>query len=107
KQELKSGENKSLTTDRVVLAPGTPKEIKTIRWIYTQFIKGQEIADITRDLNLRRVPWQDGKPWNLYAVRQILTNLKYAGWATWALTTQKLHSKVRPNPPEQRVLRPH
>src|SRR5207248_10819301 len=46
KQELKPGENKSLTTDRVILVPGTPQEMRWIRWIYAQFIKGQEVIDI-------------------------------------------------------------
>jgi DNA invertase Pin-like site-specific DNA recombinase len=106
KQELKRGEAKSLTTDRVILVPGTPLEMKWIKWIYSEFIRGEETTDIVKQLNLRKVPWQDGKAWNLYGVRQILTNPKYAGCNAWGLRSQKLRSRVRYNPREQWVLKP-
>jgi hypothetical protein len=31
-------------------------------------------APICRELNLRSVPWQHGRPWSLYAVREVLRN---------------------------------
>lgn len=107
RHELKTGQHKSLTTDRVILVPGTRKEVQRIRWIYKEFLRGKEVADIVRNLNLNKAPWQDGKPWNRYSVRQILTNPKYAGWSRWAMTTQKLRTKTRKNPPEDRVETPN
>lgn len=39
KAELKRGEHKSLQTDRVILVPGPEAEVKTVRWIYSRFLK--------------------------------------------------------------------
>jgi DNA invertase Pin-like site-specific DNA recombinase len=105
KQELRRGELKSITTDRVILDPGPPNEQKWVRWIYTKFIRGLDMTDIAKELNLRKVPWIDGKSWSRYAVRQILTNPKYAGCNLWALWTQKLRTKQRRNPPERWVVK--
>lgn len=100
KQILKPGEHKSLTTDRVLLTLGTRAEVKWIRWIYSQAIKGQQATEIQEELNRRHVQWKDGKPWTVYAVREILTNPKYAGVNVWARTSSRLHTKATPNPPE-------
>ena len=104
KQVLRSGELKSISSDHVVLVPGPEREQKWVRWIYEQRIHGLQICDIVKELNLRKVPWIDGKPWNRYAVRQVLTNHKYAGWSCWAQRSQTLRTKPRLNPREQWVL---
>src|SRR6202023_3172115 len=39
KSELTRGEHKSIQTDRVVLVPGPPEEIDTVRWMYRSFVK--------------------------------------------------------------------
>ena len=39
KGELSRGEHKSIQTDRVVLVPGPPEEIDTVRWMYRSFVK--------------------------------------------------------------------
>jgi DNA invertase Pin-like site-specific DNA recombinase len=105
KQELRRGELKSITTDRVLLEPGPRREQQWVRWIYTQFIRGLDMTDIAKELNLRNVPWIEGKRWNRYAVRQILTNRKYAGWNVWAVWTQKLRTRYRRNPPDRWVMK--
>ena len=104
KQVLRRGELKSISSDHVVLTPGPEREQKWVRWIYEQRIRGLQISDIVKELNLRRAPWIDGKRWNRYAVRQILTNRKYAGWNCWAQRSQTLRTKSRHNPREQWVL---
>ena len=104
KQALQSGELKSISSDHVVLVPGPEREQKWVRWIYEQRIGGLQICDIMKELNVQRVPWIDGKPWNRYAVRQVLTNRKYAGWNCWAQWSQTLRTKPRHNPREQWVL---
>src|SRR4051794_3294721 len=38
KGDLTRGEQKSLQTDRVILVPGPPEEIETVRWIYESFV---------------------------------------------------------------------
>jgi DNA invertase Pin-like site-specific DNA recombinase len=105
KQELRRGELKSITTDRVLLKPGTRREQQWVRWIYTQFIRGLDMTDIAKELNLRNVPWIEGKRWNRYAVRQILTNRKYAGWNIWGVWTQKLRTRYRRNPQDRWVMK--
>jgi DNA invertase Pin-like site-specific DNA recombinase len=107
KQQLNTGERKSLTTDRIVLVPGPAEEVKWVRWIYAKFLRGKDKSDIVRDLNERRVPWIDGKQWNIYAVRQVLHNPKYAGFNSWGVNTQQLRSKPRRTPPENWVVIPN
>ena len=104
KQILRSGELKSISSDHVVLVPGPEREQKWVRWIYEQRIRGLQICDIVKELNVRKVSWIDGKSWNRYAVRQVLTNRKYAGWNCWAQRSQTLRTKPRLNPREQWVL---
>jgi DNA invertase Pin-like site-specific DNA recombinase len=38
KGELTRGEHKSIQTDRVVLVPGPPEEVDTVRWVYRSFV---------------------------------------------------------------------
>ncbi len=51
KAELARGEHKSLQTDRVILQPGPPEEVETVRRIYRTFclqgLKERGIADLT------------------------------------------------------------
>jgi hypothetical protein len=57
KSELSRGEQKSLQTDRIVLVPGPPEAIETVRWMYRTFVEERkserEIADL---LNARSHP---------------------------------------------------
>jgi DNA invertase Pin-like site-specific DNA recombinase len=39
---LKLGEHKSLQTDRVILVPGPEYELETVRWIYREFVDGDQ-----------------------------------------------------------------
>ncbi len=105
KQELRKGESKSISTDRVVLRPGRASEQKWIRWIYAQYIRGLDMTDIAKELNRRKVPWIDGKLWRAYSVRAILTRRKYCGANVWGLYTQRLRTRPRLNPPDQRVIK--
>jgi DNA invertase Pin-like site-specific DNA recombinase len=100
KGELSRGEHKSIQTDRVVLVPGPPEEIETVRWIYRSFVKGgrpeREIACI---LNERRITTDLGRPWSRGTVHQVLINEKYIGNNVWNRGSYKLKRKrVRNNP---------
>ena len=54
---LSRGEQKSIQTDRVVLQPGPPEEVETVRWVYEQFVgEGRREAEIAADLNARACP---------------------------------------------------
>ena len=64
KGELSRGEHKSIQTDRVVLVPGPPEEIDTVRWIYRSFVKnGKPEREIANILNERGITTDLGRPW--------------------------------------------
>lgn len=64
KTELKRGEHKSLQTDRVVLVPGPDEEVRTVRWIYSQFLKkGLSESEIAAELNARGILTDLGRAW--------------------------------------------
>ena len=80
KAELARGEHKSLQTDRVILQPGPPDEVETVRRLYRMFVVQQrsesEIADLLNGEGLRT---DLGRKWTRGTVHQILTNEKYIG----------------------------
>jgi len=100
KGELARGEHKSIQTDRVVLVPGPPEEVETVRWMYRAFVEEgkaeREIADL---LNTRGLVTDLGRPWTRVTVHQVLINAKYAGDNVWNRISFKLKKKrVRNNP---------
>ena len=75
---LQFGEHKSLQTDRVILVPGPEEELKTVQWIYRQFVDGEKVeSEIATGLNERRIATDLGRPWSRGTVHQVLTNEKY------------------------------
>lgn len=101
KGELARGEQKSIQTDRVILVPGPPEEVETVRWIYESFVHNGlsecEIADI---LNARGTLTDLGRPWTRGTVHQILINEKYIGSNVWNRISYKLKKKRVRNDPE-------
>lgn len=98
---LKVGEQKSLQTDRVVLAPGPEEELEMVRWIYRIFLEaGQTEREIADQLNARKIPTDLGRPWTRGTVHQVLTNEKYIGNNVYHRTSFKLKRKHIVNPPE-------
>jgi DNA invertase Pin-like site-specific DNA recombinase len=100
KGELARGEHKSIQTDRVVLVPGPPEEIETVRWMYRSFVNDckteSEIADA---LNGRGAMTDLGRSWTRGTVHQVLINEKYIGNNVWNRGSFKLKKKrVRNNP---------
>jgi DNA invertase Pin-like site-specific DNA recombinase len=93
KQELAFGEHKSIATDRVILVPGPPHEVQTVREIYRMLVSEKWlVVDITRQLDRRRVPYRGNSKWNLHAVYNILTNPKYCGCNVFGRTSSKLYT---------------
>jgi len=101
KGELTRGEQKSIQTDRVVLVPGPPEEIESVRWMYQSFVKDakseREIATI---LNERCIRTDLGQPWTRGTVHQVLINEKYIGNNVWNRGSFKLKRKRVRNRPE-------
>jgi len=96
---LKSGEQKALRTDRVILVPGPPGEVATVRKIFDLFIRERATTGrIAAILNRERIPSLNGNPWNLKAIYDILRNEKYAGTNLFNCTSRNLSRKLRRNP---------
>ena len=101
KSPLAMGEQKSLQTDRVVLALGPDEEVATVRKIYHDFVEFQkterEIADA---LNARGIQTDLKRPWTRGTVHQLLTNEKYIGNNVYHRTSFKLKKRHVKNPPD-------
>jgi len=102
KCELALGERKSLQTDRVILVPGPPDEVETVRRIYKMFVderrRESEIADI---LNREKILTYLRRPWTRVSVRGLLTNPKYVGDHVFNRISCKLNQKRVVNTPDQ------
>jgi DNA invertase Pin-like site-specific DNA recombinase len=78
KAVLARGEHKSLQTDRVILIPGPPEEVRTVRWIYRAFVEGgKPEGEIAELLNARGIRTDLGRPWTRGTVHQVLINEKW------------------------------
>jgi DNA invertase Pin-like site-specific DNA recombinase len=94
KGELTRGEHKSIQTDRVVLVPGPPEEVDTVRWMYQSFVKGgTPEGEIATLLNERGLTTDLGRPWTRGTVHQVLINEKYIGNNVWNRGSFKLKKK--------------
>jgi DNA invertase Pin-like site-specific DNA recombinase len=95
------GEQKSLQTDRVILVPGPPEEIETVRIVYRMFLdESLAESEIASRLNARGLRTDLGRPWSRGTVHQVLTNEKYIGNNVYHRTSFKLKRKHVINPPE-------
>jgi DNA invertase Pin-like site-specific DNA recombinase len=100
---LEEGEYKNLTTDKVILIPGPPGEVKIVREIYHMFNKeGKGVVSITNELNRRGLRYR-GRLWTRFAVSNVLTKEKYVGTNVWGRTSTKLKSSTKRFPKEQWV----
>ncbi len=101
KGELARGEHKSIQTDRVVLVPGPPDEVDTIRWTYRLFVTdGKSESEIAAILNDRGSRTDLGRPWTRGTVHQVLINEKYIGNNVWNRGSFKLKRKRVRNSPD-------
>lgn len=65
KGQLSRGEQKSLQTDRVILVPGPPEEVDTVRQIYRLFVeRGQSEREIAALLNADGCRTDLGREWS-------------------------------------------
>ncbi len=97
---LGRGEHKSIQTDRVILIPGEPVEVETVRWMYRSFVEDGKVEhEIAGLLNERGVLAEDEAQWTKGRVHQVLTNHKYVGDNVWNRISYKLKKhRVRNSP---------
>jgi DNA invertase Pin-like site-specific DNA recombinase len=101
KGELSRGQQKSLQTDRVVLARGPDAEVAVINEIYRAFVIDRLAeAEIAERLNKRGIATDLGRLWTRGTVHQILINEKYVGNNVWNRISFKLKKKRVRNQPE-------
>jgi DNA invertase Pin-like site-specific DNA recombinase len=106
KSELNRGEQKSLQTDRVVLAPGPQEEIDLVIQMFRWFINdGLVESQIAGRLNGMRVKTDLDRDWTRATVHQILTNEKYVGANVYNRISFKLKKLRVHNPPEMWIRR--
>ena len=107
KQILKTGDRKSLQSDRVILVHGPAEEIKIVRKIYRWF-KTDLLTEklISERLNSKGIGWIGQRPWTARVVREILANPKYIGSSVYNRKSFKLSKNVVYNPPEDWVCYP-
>jgi DNA invertase Pin-like site-specific DNA recombinase len=97
---LAKGERKSIANDRVLLVPGPPEEIATVRSIYATFVEeGKHERQIAAGLNARGVVNGRGRPWQSTGILRILGNEKYIGNNIWNRTSCKLQTPTLHNDP--------
>jgi hypothetical protein len=95
---LAEGGRKSLATDRVILVPGPPEEVETVRWIFAQYLNGQTCTGIARLLNEKGILTNRGRAWVYGTVRNILDGEKYAGTNVYCRSKKRLAGPLLHNP---------
>jgi len=107
KQELALGDRKSIVTDRVILVPGPPHEVQTVKDIYRMFISDRRtLCAIARKLNSSGVPRPGHANWDFSAIRIILTHPKYIGCAVFGQVSKKLSTPAVNVPKSEWILTP-
>jgi len=105
---LKRGEWKSLSNERVTFAPADDETTEVVKNIFTLLVKQwhtpKEIAEI---LNEKHIPSANGGLWNTQKVVHVLTNETYTGSRIYNKTWGRLKQKMRQNPRNEWVIKPH
>ena len=98
---LAPGDRKVLMTDRVILRPGRPEEVETVRWIFRSFVRERKTElEIAHELNEQRMFNELGRPWRMLSIRRLLECDKYIGNYVYNRKSGKLKGKRTPNPPD-------
>jgi DNA invertase Pin-like site-specific DNA recombinase len=99
---LHKGDRKYFNSDRVILQPGKPEEVETVRRVFRSFVvAGKSELTIARELNEEGIFNEFGRPWRMLAVRRLLTCEKYIGSYVYNRKSGKLKRRRKPNPPER------
>ena len=107
KQELATGERKSIATDRVILVPGPAHELQCVKDIYRMLISDkQSVYAIAQELNRKGVDYIGDSEWDYAAVFAVLTHPKYAGCHVFGRTSCRLSTPTVRLPRSEWVLAP-
>ena len=107
KQQLALGERKSIATDRVILVPGPPNEVQTVKDIYRMYISDKRsLCAIACKLNRNGVPRPGHTRWDFSGIRTILTHPKYVGCAVFGQVSKKLNTPAVKVPKSEWIFAP-
>jgi DNA invertase Pin-like site-specific DNA recombinase len=107
KQQLQSGERKSIATDRVILVPGPAHEVQCVREIYRMLVsENLSVYAIARELNEKGIQFVGDSGWDYAAVFAVLTHPKYTGCHVFGRTSSRLYTPVVKLPQSAWVLTP-
>lgn len=104
---LLPGQYKNIKSERVILAPGRPEEITTVRRIFNLFVLEQKSKDtIAKTLNQEGATGGPHNPsgiWQRARVHNILVNENYIGTIVFNRRTQRLQTPSKQNPADKWV----
>jgi DNA invertase Pin-like site-specific DNA recombinase len=101
---LEPRQKKGIQNQRVTLTLGPDEQVITVRRIFNEFIEARrDTEQIAESLNCDGLRSARGGLWNAGKIRQILTNVMYAGTLVYNKTTKKLKTPTRRNPSDQWV----
>jgi DNA invertase Pin-like site-specific DNA recombinase len=107
KQQLQSGERKSIATDRVILVPGPANEVQCVKDIYRMLVAEKlSVYAIARELNEKGIEYVGVSKWDYAAVFAVLIHPKYVGCHVFGRTSGKLYTPVVRLPTSAWVLTP-
>ncbi|MBU6427107.1 recombinase family protein [Patescibacteria group bacterium] len=107
-RELKKGEHKQISNQRVTFAPLNDNTTQTVKDIFDLFVnKWRTTEDISDILNEKGIPSAHGGKWNVGKLNRILGNEVYTGTRLYNKTSGKLKQKKVKNPRDEWVIAPN
>jgi DNA invertase Pin-like site-specific DNA recombinase len=100
-------EYKAIRDEHMILVPGPPEEVRTLRRIFRLYVGGKSPREIAEILNREGSLNSHGGAWRSDSIRRALTYERYVGTHTYNLRSRKLKKGPRhPNPPSEWVRTP-
>jgi len=99
---LDRGVRKAISTDRIVLAPGPPDELRTVRRIFRLYVnKRLTPRAIAATLNREGAGIAPGRRWHESTIAAMLRNEAYIGTNIYNRASRRLRAGFRRNDPGQ------
>jgi DNA invertase Pin-like site-specific DNA recombinase len=99
RQVLNSGEQKALSSDKVIVIPGPPEELAVIRRIFRLYVRHQlSVPEITKRLAKAGIRGYGDNPLGLATIRHVLSNELCIGQMTYNVRTGRLQGRTVKNP---------
>jgi DNA invertase Pin-like site-specific DNA recombinase len=101
---LAPGQQKPFKSDRVILVPGSKREIAVVRRIFGDFASRKKTrSELANELNAKGISNSQGNPWQMQTIDILLRNEVYLGHNVYNRRSMKLQQRPVDNPPEMWV----